>query len=344
VAYGYTAVVDAAAAASSTTITRTVTYSGGEPVVVFVEWSTTSGTVTVADGTNTYTQAGSIRTLASTKNRSRAVFYCLSPAAGAVTVTATFSASKLGRRIGVARYTGLNGYQVELGQGQITPGTGTDAVTTGNLTPSAQPAALISLSNSMNTTAPTITAGTGFTGRGTLASWDALAGDTSLLEDIRLTSTSNVPATATTNGATEDFLTQALILTESSNATGTFASTLADTAGALDGKVTDAGAFSSTLADTIAAFSGAVLNPGAFASTLGDTVGAFAGAVGNAVTGAFASALANLSAEFSGAIPVTGAFSSTLDNLTGAFSGAVSGTSSGGWVQRISLRIGLSLS
>lgn len=87
-----------------------------------------------------------------------------------------------------------------------------------------------------------------------------------------------------------------------SNATGTIASTLADTTGALAGGVTD---------------------PGTFASTLADTVGALAGAVGNAITGTISALLANVAAAFSGAIPVTGTIAVTLGDTVAGFGGMV---------------------
>jgi hypothetical protein len=102
---------------------------------------------------------------------------------------------------------------------------------------------------------------------------------------------------------------------------GAFASTLAATTSALDGKVTDAGSFATTLAATTAALDGKVTDAGTFASTLAATTGALSGTVLD--VGTFASTLANTAASLDGKVTDAGAFSSTLAATTVAATGSV---------------------
>lgn len=88
---------------------------------------------------------------------------------------------------------------------------GANSVTSGNMTPGAQPALIVALAADNNTnTAPN--AGTGFTSAG---STFGFAGVSATIESKRITSTTPVAATFTPNNASGDWCVQAMILTES---------------------------------------------------------------------------------------------------------------------------------
>jgi hypothetical protein len=92
-------------------------------------------------------------------------------------------------------------------------GTSANAITTGNLTPTSQPSVIVGLIQAQAATV-TINAGTGFAGY-TLSSVSAFNGGSSTtIEYKRLTSTTPVPATATTTSSTAfNFVSLAAIIT-----------------------------------------------------------------------------------------------------------------------------------
>ena len=101
-------------------------------------------------------------------------------------------------------------YQTSGGQTQNSPGTGANAITTGNVTPTSQPALLSALCINDTGTTPPASAGTGFTSGTTGMSSSAVS------ESMRLTSTSAVAATFTdaTNGGGYIFDTMAVVWNE----------------------------------------------------------------------------------------------------------------------------------
>lgn len=209
---------DSAASGSSTTITRAATYTAGDTILVWVHYSSNTITATVADGTNTFTQVGTYVTDTGGHNNRCALFEAHNVAGGSVTITVTFSLTTTNRAVAYIRCTGANtgaGAQDGKGQFQHNPGTGTDAVSTTNMTPTSQPNGVLAVSIT-TISATTLTAGTGYTSLGTIASWDALAGDTSRVEWKRTTSTSAVAGTFTDSGATEDTHTIGGVFTEAS--------------------------------------------------------------------------------------------------------------------------------
>ena len=98
----------------------------------------------------------------------------------------------------VQEIKGSSGQNVHTGNIQASPGTGTDAVTTGNMTPGGQPALVAALamdSGAGSTTSPS--AGTGFTDAGT--GWALGTGhDLARAESKRVTSVAAVAGTFTT--------------------------------------------------------------------------------------------------------------------------------------------------
>ena len=195
---------NAGASASGASISVSRTYTGGERAVV---WVTVGGasTITVTDGTNTYTQVGSQVTASS--GDVQAVFECASCAAGTFTVQANFGTSNAFRGIAVHRFSGLTGSGSLVGAAQTAPGTGADGLSSGNLTPASQPALLLGIATDFN--GSTVNVGTGFTSSAVYTNVDTANGSYTVSETKRLTSTSAVPATATATSSPSNFLTLA---------------------------------------------------------------------------------------------------------------------------------------
>jgi hypothetical protein len=126
------------------------------------------------------------------------VFECKNTAAGTFTVSFNLSIASIFRALAIARYSGVdtsvNG--VAARQAQAAPGTGTDAVSSTNLTPGSQPGVLVGFGYD-DGGGGAVSAGTGFTSRGTMSNMDTAFGTTSRVEDKAITSTSAVAATFT---------------------------------------------------------------------------------------------------------------------------------------------------
>lgn len=169
------------------TISISATYAAGETVLVVVG-NITTGTLTISDGTNTYSSVASITNWQSCG----AIFKADNVAAGTFTVSCANASCT---SIAYFRYTGLASGAVEgfATNPQNGPGPATDAATSGNITPSAQPAMLFGVLIDQNGNLGT--AGTGFTDRGPLTSTAANAALS--VEDRRITALTPVPATWT---------------------------------------------------------------------------------------------------------------------------------------------------
>jgi hypothetical protein len=255
-AYAYTAQANNAASASGTTLTVNFTVSAGDKaIVVYGSFSGVLTTLSLSDGTHTYTQAGSAGSVASTATHRISGYYVLNPTPGSYTLTMTVGATRANRRVAVATYQGVVAYQTAVNQGQLAAATTADAVSTSAMTPSSQPAMLTALSFTANGTT-TYSAGTGHTSRGVLSNWDAIGSFSSLLEDIRLTSTSAVSGLFTITNSL-DTLSQGLILTEAVSATVS-GQTLTATASLIAGTAfaNDASVAAQTLTATALLFAG----------------------------------------------------------------------------------------
>lgn len=214
-AIAFTFGADAAASGSSTTITRTATFGAGETISVYIQMASVAQTVsTVTDGTNTYNfVARKAESVLDTRTMEH--WEAHNVAAGSPTITVTFTGSVTNRGVGYCRGTGADtsvGAQTGVGNFQTNPGTGTDAVTTTNMTPTSQPNGVLAYAATY-VNARTVTQGTGYTSLGVLTAWNALLGDTSRIEFKRTTSTSAVAGTFTING-TENIMTIGGVFTE----------------------------------------------------------------------------------------------------------------------------------
>lgn len=264
-----TGLVATAASPSGTTLTASFTVNPSDTsITVFAAFTGVLTTLTLVDdkagGSHTYTQGGTAGSVASTLTHRIAAYTAFNPVPGTYTLTMTLGATRANRRLMVRTDSGTVAFQDAKNQGQLAAATTTDAVSTSNLTPTVQPAVLIALSISANGTT-TYSAGTGFTSRGALSNWDSIGSFSSLLEDVRLTSTSAVPGTFTISSS-QDTLSQGIVLTEA--ITGTIASTLGGATAALAGTPTVNGSMASTLDGASLAAAGTVTDPGTFSATL----------------------------------------------------------------------------
>lgn len=264
-AYSLTVQGNNGASASGTSITQGFTVGADDKaIIVWVAFTGVITSVSLSDGTHTYTTTSTQTSVASTLTHWVNAYYVLNPTPGSYTLTVTLGGSRANRRVAVATLTQIGAYQTAAAQGQLAAATTTDAVSTSSMTPSAQPAALAAISLTASGTA-TYSAGTGFTSAGALANWDAIGSFSSLLEHIRLTSTSAVAGTFTID-TSRDALSSGLILTEAPH--GTFASTLDGATMAASGHVPVTGEIAATLAGATAAMSGTVVVIGGSARRL----------------------------------------------------------------------------
>ena len=191
-------------AATATTITVTLTPTAGNLLVFCVSGDSLDTTsIALSDNLgshNTFTQIST--DLVSLLDQRCAWWFAENCKGGATTFTATFSATTRFRTIYVAEYSGiattgsfLNGTRAE----NTAPGTGTDAVSSGNANATSQPALAWGFSIDING-GSTPSAGTGFTSRTGVWSSATCLGRP---EDKRVTVTGNVAATFTATTGTD---------------------------------------------------------------------------------------------------------------------------------------------
>lgn len=221
-AYAFVASGDNADAGSSSTLTITgVTFGANETVFLHITYGDgTELTETITDGTNTYEKVGSTIEDVS-DNQLGAKFICKNTVAGTYNIVLTLSASVYYRGIRYCRYTGLDnsGTAQDVSDWRSNIGTGTDALTTSNITPSSQPGILWGCAAEVSGSASVPTAGTFFTTRGSGTNWSANIGQ-NLMQDRRITSTSAVASTMTLSSATNQWLVGAIFFPEASGGGG----------------------------------------------------------------------------------------------------------------------------
>jgi hypothetical protein len=209
-------------AASATTVTTPALGSAalvGDTMEAWVICSCTTAPTSVVDSAS---QAYTLRTSVNNNDSGATIYlytYVNNASATALTVTATWGTGRTYNGVWLKDITGVtaSSYQTAGGNSQTGPGTGTGAITSGNVTPSAQPCLLSTLSwdsggNASSTVAGSLVSGT----TGWLLSGATAATTTSA--SLRLTSTSAIAATFSnaTDGGTRDFITIAAIYTEAS--------------------------------------------------------------------------------------------------------------------------------
>lgn len=200
---------------ATTLVFASQTFTAGDYVVVGITYGNGSAVVeSIADGTNTYVKIGSTLNDAS-NGQNLAVFVCKSAAAGTFTLTVTFASSVSYRGIMYARYSGLDNAAtpVMVSNLVVNAGTGTDAISTGNVTPAAQPAMVFAFAVEDSGGGSALTAGTGYTDRGAMSNWNSYVGY-SRYEDKRVTATTPTPGTFTASNGTHSYLTIAIAIIE----------------------------------------------------------------------------------------------------------------------------------
>ena len=209
-------------AAASTTVTTPAFGSAclsGSLIEVYVIWGSNTNPSSVADSASqTYSIGASVAD--NNDGLTLAIFvFSNNASTTALTVTSTWATAPGFQGIWAKELTGVSSapYQTSVGLNQVSPGGGTDAITSGNLTPTAQPFLLSSLSFEDGGNLAS-SAGTGFT-LGTTG-W-SLAGsgnaNSTTSESKRVTgSLSALAATYTnaTDGPTRRMLTIAASYTE----------------------------------------------------------------------------------------------------------------------------------
>jgi hypothetical protein len=205
------------ASASATTLDlASVVMAAGDRILIAMRYNSTTATASVSDGANTYNQVGAYRTGSADR---QTLFEAINVTAGTRTVTITFSAS-VGNRYGVAlKSTGSNSSASQAVLMNDTGGaaswtTTADNISTGNMTPTSQPNAIVGIFQTDINTSP-ITNGTGLTSLGSLTNWDSVLNDTSLVNWKRTTSTSAAAATAQLSAGTDGGFTWGIVIGES---------------------------------------------------------------------------------------------------------------------------------
>lgn len=154
---------------NATTIAASITVTAGNHIIAHVGWSDSGAiTATCSDGTS-YT-SGAARVRDATEAQSGQVFYLENASGGSHPVTATFSTTTGFRRIRLYEVSGLltsSSLDQATGQAQVTPGTGTDAISSGasSTTTNANDFVMGFAQDASNASpgSGTVSAGTGYT-------------------------------------------------------------------------------------------------------------------------------------------------------------------------------------
>lgn len=161
---------------------------------------------------NTWTVKDTIVEPTNTFRLTSAVAQNIAGGAGANTVTGTFSAAVTNRVVVVGEIRGAKAASYDASGGQNQggggPGTGTDAITTGSITPLSQPALVYALAMACGNN--TVSAGTGFT-QGTQLSGILSTSVSLVTESKRITSTAAQAATATQSTALRTLILQMVL-------------------------------------------------------------------------------------------------------------------------------------
>lgn len=302
ITYGTLAQNSAAATATSIATSTTLTVSAGQSILCWGSYSAASDkTVTFSDGTNTYTAVGAFRDTTSQFGIACAV--ALNVAAGTYTITATYSATAISRAVVAIPLTNVAGFTAgEFSTNtQAAPGAGTDAITSGNVTPATVPGDLITMV--LNVTSSSLpTGGTSQTTRALF--WQYGTGSSFARYESRrrtVTTASAGTYTAAAGGVGHTYLTFATFLRESTTTATTLTAaqgsfTLTGVAAGLTSArnlAANVGSFALTGKDASLAYTPAstayalTAQSGSFALTGNAASLVFSGTVPEAFTGGF---------------------------------------------------------
>jgi hypothetical protein len=167
-------------ATTGTTIAVTLTVTAGSVLYVFVchDSTGTAGTIACADNVNG-TYGAALDDVNDATNAQRAAHFSFAnSASGSITVTATLGTTHLAKGIWVVEIGGAKGISPldgHAGQHQTSPGTGANAVSTGTISNTIQPAMLVAFGLVEDLTNGAPTAGTGFTSTKTAFAFGGVA-------------------------------------------------------------------------------------------------------------------------------------------------------------------------
>lgn len=190
----------------------------GHALLVIVAYlSGAQRTYTPVRGSDVFSQIGT-GVYSLTFGAGMRAFLCESASSGTTQVSGNFDTNVDYPAIAVVEISGLATSSIAGGNvfvAQNAPGTGANAVSSGNVTPSGQPAAVYGIAFDLGNQA-TPAAGTGFTGTGAIWNYEGTATAGAQVIHKRVTATTATPATWTTdvNGGPDQYLNAAVVLLE----------------------------------------------------------------------------------------------------------------------------------
>lgn len=199
-----------------------VVNSAGDRNLVFVTYGSGSRTVeSISHNSNTYNYIGTLSD--ATNGQSWAILECRNTSASAgSTLTFNLASGEPSRGVCVVRISGLDtAVACIIAQNNPSnPGTGAGAVTSTNLTPAAQPGALVGFVMDDSGGEAGIAASAGFTDLGAISTWEAQIGIKARFEHKAIASTAAVAATFTATTGTGRFGVMAAYMQEPASAGG----------------------------------------------------------------------------------------------------------------------------
>lgn len=310
---------------SSTSSPVSATFSGGETVFVFVctDGSASGASPTCSDGTNTYTLVATNAGPSQNGFGSTALFKADNVTAGTFSIAGSIPSSGSFLGIIYLRYSGLATGAAQTSSTNNFVGSGSssaDNITGATVTPTSQPALVLSYIG--RNSSATISAGTGLTQR------VAFNNSGSVTEDIRVTSTAAVTATATVSGSN---------YSGSNSISAVFSETAASSGPAFqadafqnDAFQTATGGISATLAITLDSVTvssiATVGHPATLAATLDSVAFAATATKSSSTTAVLAITLDDLAFAASATVGHPATLAVTLDSISFAASAAKTGS------------------
>ena len=323
---------------AGTTQTCTRTLTAGNAVIAYAVGISGSGTnVTFSDGVNTWATAKVVLPLGG-GFQCIAVGYALNVAGGSTTVTATWNASAHHMGVILVEVSGAktaSALEGAGGQYQGLPGTGANAITSGNPSPAPTTTANCFVAgftcNFNNNVAPTAV-GTGFTQTGAVK-WTAQMGGVQGEYKI-VSATGTYPATFTCGTTNDNWTTLNIILAEASGSgiTGTGSAAAQPFGASGSGTETFSGSGSAAAQSFGVSGSGSETFTGTGSAAAKPFAASGAGTVGTAFVGSGTAAVSPFGASATGAETFSGNGTSALKSFavsgTGTASLAITGSGS----------------
>lgn len=219
-------VIDAGNIASLASLaTGSYTLTAGSRVQLVVCYAGGSDTTTTMTDTNGNTWAKAATGHASSSGMYFRPFECKSVTVGGATaITVNWSGAVTQRGLAGLEVSGLDSsaaIQTNAQQTQVNPGTGTDAITSGSITPTSQPAMVFGFTQDQGNSDP-ISVGTGFTQYACPNCSIVNGSSKTVVQQKRVTATTATASTATsTFGATHTYVAVGIVVSEAAAAAAT---------------------------------------------------------------------------------------------------------------------------